>query len=184
MPINKNKNLASAIFFLFNFIFLAILVEIINFIMHHKLCNYGIFPRQPGGLIGILTAPFLHYGWDHLLTNIIAILLLGGTVILFYSKQFLKISMVIILLGGLGVWIIGREAYHVGASGLIFGYFGFLISRGIYERTFAAIALSLSVILVYGGMIYGIFPISPYVSWEAHLTGFIAGIVSARAIGR
>jgi membrane associated rhomboid family serine protease len=118
------------------------------------------------------------------MANTVTLILLGGTVVIFYPKQFLKLSIYIIIIGGAGVWLIGRDACHVGSSGLLFGYFGFLISRGVYERTFSAIILSLMVIIIYGGMIYGILPLSPYISWEAHLCGFLAGVVAARIPGK
>jgi len=182
MATKKHTPIASALLYLFSFIFVTLLVEIINYIWHHRLCDYGIYPRQIEGLLGIATAPFLHYGWEHLMANTVTLILLGGTVVIFYSRQFLKISILVILMGGLGVWLIGRDAYHVGSSGLLFGYFGFLVSRGLYERTFPAIALSVMVMLLYGGMIYSILPISPYVSWEAHLCGFLSGLIAARII--
>lgn len=182
MKIFQNKAVSSAILYLLSFIFIAVLVEFVNFIDHHRLCDYGIYPRKLSGLTGIVASPFLHYGWEHLITNMISLLFLGGITAVFYPKFFLKVTLLVILLGGTGVWLIGRSAVHVGASGLIFGYFGFLISRGIYERTFSAIVISILVIIIYGGMIYGLFPLSPYVSWEAHFCGFLAGILAARVI--
>ena len=173
---------SEAVFYLAGFVFMAVIIELINYILHHRLCDYGIFPRRLNGLIGIITAPFLHYGWNHLMTNIMAITFLGGTVVVFYPKLFLKLSLLVMIIGGAGVWLIGRSSYHVGASGLLFGYFGFLISRGIYERTVPAIMVSVLVIIIYGGMMYGILPVSPYISWEAHLCGLLAGLLSARIL--
>jgi membrane associated rhomboid family serine protease len=178
----QKNEVSGAVLYLLSFIFICVLVEIVNFIDHHRLCDYGIFPRQLSGLTGIIAAPFLHYGWEHLITNMISLLFLGGITAVFYPKFFLRVTVLVIVLGGAGVWLIGRAASHVGASGLLFGYFGFLISRGIYERTFTAIVISILVIVIYGGMIYGLLPLSPYVSWEAHLCGFLAGIVAARVI--
>jgi membrane associated rhomboid family serine protease len=87
---------------------------------------------------------------------------------------------VIIIVGGLGVWLIGRPAYHVGASGLVFGYFGFLVARGWYEKSIPSVIISIFVIIFYGSMIWGVFPVVPYISWESHLFGFLAGILAAK----
>jgi membrane associated rhomboid family serine protease len=160
------------------------LVEIINIAVDHQLCDFGIFPRSKMGLVGIVLSPFLHYGLDHVVMNTLPFIILGGFVVLRNPRQFLKISIFIIIIGGMGVWMFGRTAYHVGASGLIFGYFGFVLSRSWYEHSFVSVIIAIFAILIYGGMLIGIVPIFSYVSWEAHLFGFIAGILIARLLTR
>jgi membrane associated rhomboid family serine protease len=96
------------------------------------------------------------------------------------SKILLWVSLFIILLGGVGVWVLGRSAIHVGASGLVFGYFGYLVSRGWYERRPGSILVAIAVIVLYGGLIVGVLPVPGFISWESHLFGLIAGVLAAR----
>lgn len=181
----KNKyHYITAVYWIFGFVMIIWLVEIINIAVDHQLCDLGIFPRSKMGIVGIVLSPFLHYGLDHVVMNTLPFIILGGFVVLRNPKQFLKISIFIILVGGMGVWIFGRTAYHVGASGLIFGYFGFILSRSWYEHSFVSVIIAIIAILIYGGMLIGIVPIFSYVSWEAHLFGFIAGILIARVLTR
>jgi len=133
-------------------------------------------------LIGIIISPFVHYGIPHLLANTIPLAILGGLIAITNSKLFIRATFIIVLLGGTGVWLLGRFAIHVGASGLVFGYFGFLIARSFYERSLSSIVLAAVVIFLYGGMIWGVLPVEPYISWEAHLFGFISGIIAARSL--
>jgi membrane associated rhomboid family serine protease len=158
------------------------LVEILNIALQHSLSQFGIIPRRAIGLIGIPLSPFLHYGLNHILANTLPLAVLGGLIASLYAGLFNRATIIIILLGGMGVWLFGRSAIHVGASGLVFGYFGFLVARGWYERSFLSIAASLVVIVLYGGMIWGVLPVSAYVSWEAHLFGFLAGIIAAKTL--
>ena len=158
------------------------LFELINMALHHRLCDWGIIPRTTIGLAGILLAPFVHFGIGHILTNTPPLTFLGSMIALSDSRRFNKVTVFVILTGGLGVWLFARPASHVGASGLIFGYFGFLVFRGWYDRRFGSLVLALVVIFFYGGMIWGILPLQPYVSWEAHLFGFIAGALAARIL--
>jgi membrane associated rhomboid family serine protease len=158
------------------------LVEIVNTALQHKLCHFGIMPRTIPGLIGIPLSPFLHYGIAHLLANTLPLAVLGGLIAFSNSKLFNKSTLIIIIIGGLGVWLAGRSAYHVGASGLVFGYFGFLIARGWYEKSLSAILVAIFVAIFYGGMIWGVLPVAVYISWEAHLFGFLAGVLAARVL--
>jgi membrane associated rhomboid family serine protease len=155
------------------------IVEIVNALLGHQLCVWGIIPRTKQGLPGILFSPFLHAGFGHLISNTLPYLALGSLVVARGVGQFLAASVFIILVGGLGVWTIGSPGLHVGASGLIFGYFGFLVALGWYERSLSSLLVSVMVIILYGGMIWGILPMYPGVSWEAHFCGLIAGILAA-----
>jgi membrane associated rhomboid family serine protease len=155
-------------------------VEIVNLLLFHdKLDTFGIYPRSVPGLIGILFAPFLHGGFWHLLGNTIPFVTLGWLVMLRNTSDFFVVSIVAALVGGLGTWLIGSPGYHIGASGVIFGYLGYLLARGYFERSIVSIGFSLFVGMVYGSMLWGVFPMQRYVSWEGHLCGFIGGVIAA-----
>ena len=176
----KQSSIFGSILGILSFVLLIWAVEIFNYIFGHPFSNLGIFPRNAWGLPGILFAPFIHHGFEHTITNSISLILLGILISFKNHRIIFKVSLFIIIVGGLGVWIFGRPASHIGASGLIFGYFGFLVARGWYVRDFGSIAISIVTIILYGGMIFGIFPGQSYISWEAHLFGFFAGLLSAR----
>ncbi|MBD3420871.1 MAG: rhomboid family intramembrane serine protease [Chitinivibrionales bacterium] len=160
------------------------IVEIFNLSLGHRLGAYGIIPRDPDGLRGIIFAPFLHGSLQHAIANTVPLAVLGFFVVMRGTKDLLFSSLMIVVVGGGGVWLIGRPAYHIGASILVFGYFGFLVARGWYERSFGAIIISAIVLLLYGGMIWGMLPSIPHVSWEGHLCGCIGGVLGARLIAR
>ena len=143
--------------------------------------DLALVPRRVDGLPGILTAPLVHGSFAHLAANTVPLLVLGGMVAVRGVARYLTVTLAVTVLGGLGVWTLARNAAHVGASGLIFGYFGFLVARGYYDRSPGAIAVSVVVAVVYGGMIAGVLPRDGQVSWEAHLFGLLAGGVCARA---
>ncbi len=162
------------------FVLLLWMVEILNLVTGHALLRFGIFPRRVSGLSGILFAPFLHGSIAHLLMNTLPLFILGSLVLVHGRRTLFKITPFIIVVSGLGVWLMGRSAIHVGASSLIFGYFGFLVFRGLIKRSLAAMAISILTIAVYGGLVWGIFPGVPGISWEGHLFGLLAGVVCAR----
>ena len=131
-------------------------------------------------LRGVLLSPMLHGSFSHLLSNTLPLLVLGGFVALRGTKTLVGVSLFVVVLGGLLVWLVGRPAIHIGASGLVFGYFGYLLAQGWCERSFVSIAVAVAVVLLYGGMIFGALPQSGFISWEGHLFGLIAGILAAR----
>jgi membrane associated rhomboid family serine protease len=149
-----------------------------------ELVKLGIFPRQTVGLRGIVFAPLLHGGVAHLLGNSIGLALLGGLVLLREERDFWIVTLVGALVGGLGTWLFGRATYHVGASGVLFAYLGYLLSTGIFERRAGAILLSLVAGLTWGGLVFGVLPGQPGISWESHLFGFGGGAVAAWFIAR
>lgn len=150
-------------------------------ILGGALDAWGIKPRTLHGLWGIPFAPFLHGGFLHLAANTIPFLLLGWLVMLRRAGDFLPVTVIVAVVGGLGVWLFARgDAVHLGASGLIFGYLGFLLLRGFFERNLLSILFSLAVGAVFGGMLWGILPTSSYISWESHFFGFIGGVLCAR----
>jgi membrane associated rhomboid family serine protease len=142
----------------------------------------GIRPRTEAGLWGILFAPFLHGGFGHLLANTVPLLVLGWLVLLRSLRDFLWVTAVAVLLGGLGVWLVGGpRTVHIGASGLVFGYLGYLLLRGFLERSLSAIVIAVVAGLLYGGALWGVLPIRQGVSWEGHLFGFAGGATAATA---
>ena len=159
-------------------------VEIINGFIGHRLSLWGILPRTTPGLIGIPLSPFLHGSFNHVLSNTIPFLVLGGLVGLRGGQKLVGISLFIIVAGGAGVWLLGRPAVHVGASGLVFGYFGYLVANGWFDRRPLSILAASAVILVYGSLVFGVIPTTGFVSWEAHLFGLLAGVLAARLTRR
>ena len=143
----------------------------------------GIFPHELIGLRGILFAPFLHGGFYHVAANTVPFIVLGWLVMLRNISDFYFVSIIAALVGGLGTWLVGDpRSVHIGASGVIFGYFGYLLFRGYFERSFVAIAISLVIAVTYGSLIWGVLPTRPYISWEGHLFGFIGGIIAAKLL--
>ena len=156
------------------------LVFVINNLLWSGHFNrYGIIPREIGGLAGIVWAPFLHGSFKHLLANTVPLLVLGGIICGRGRSEFVIISVAGMLVGGGLTWLFARNACHIGASGLVFCYFGYLASLAYFRRTFGALLLSAVCILGYGGMLRGILPSSTAVSWEGHLAGLGAGIALA-----
>jgi len=136
----------------------------------------GIFPRTVSGLQGIIFSPFIHADIEHLYNNSIPLLILLAALQYFYARQSLEIIGYGILFSGLITWIIGRESYHIGASGLIYVLVGFIFFKGIQTQYYRLVALSLAVILVYGGMVWYVFPkVDSTISWEGHLAGLVTG---------
>ena len=171
-------------------VFVAIfwIVEIVDFVFFNGgfgLDQYGIIPHKVVGLRGILFAPFLHGGFRHLMANTIPFITLGWFVMLQETSDFFIVTLITMVVSGLGTWLIGSPgSVHVGASGLIFGYLGFLLLRGFFQRNLPSILLSILVGIFYGGLIWGVLPTDPRVSWEGHLFGFVGGIISAYLIGK
>jgi membrane associated rhomboid family serine protease len=170
----------SSFLLILGFVITIWLIELVNSQMDYRLNVFGIVPRTSYGLIGIPLSPFLHFGLNHLVSNTIIFLGLSGLIAFRGSRTLLSVSVFIILVGGLGVWAFGRPATHIGASGLVFGYFGYLVARGWYERRPGSILIAIIVIVLYGGLIVGVLPAPGFVSWEAHLFGLIAGVLAAR----
>ncbi len=155
-------------------------IEFINFSMGHRLSDWGILPRTVKGLKGIPLSPFLHASLIHIMMNTIPLAVLGGFVILNGRQIFFEISIIIILVSGTALWLFGRSSYHVGASGLIFGYFGYLVLRAWYDRSLKSFIIAFVTVSLYGGIIWGMLPTFSRISWEGHLFGLLAGILAAR----
>jgi membrane associated rhomboid family serine protease len=154
---------------------------VVNGIAGGALMQYGVIPRTLTGLRGILFAPFLHANMQHLIANTIPFLAMGWLVMLRDARHFLPVTLFAMLGSGLMAWLLGAPgSVHIGASGVIFGYFGFLLLGGWYARSFVSITLSILVAVVWGGLVLGIAPGQAGSSWQSHLGGFIAGVLAAR----
>lgn len=160
------------------------MVETINLFIARSLNIWGILPRSEEHWIGIFAAPFLHGSVSHFSSNIIPLAVFSVLVLQHGLKRFCYASVFIILVTGVLVWLFGRPAIHVGASCLIYGYFGFLIVAGFVSREFKLIIISLLVGFLYGGMIWGVLPLSPYISFESHLFGALSGAVAGFIWGK
>lgn len=163
------------------FLLLFWVLEILDWLIFDGALNrLGVQPRTVIGLRGILLAPFLHGNFAHLIANTLPFLVLGWFVIVQSVRDFWLVTGVTAVISGLGIWLFGRtNSVHIGASGLVFGYFGFLLLRGYFERSLRAILWAVVVVLLYGGMLWGVLPLQMGVSWQAHLFGFIGGGVAA-----
>jgi membrane associated rhomboid family serine protease len=159
-------------------------LEVVDVFLGGALNTYGILPRNLIGLRGILFAPFLHGNFAHLIANTIPFLTLGWFVMLRETSDFFVVTGITMLVSGLGVWLFGSAGLHIGASGVVFGYLGFLLARGYFERNIPSILLSVIVGFLYGGAIWGVLPTQPGVSWEGHLFGFIGGVIAARFLSQ
>lgn len=140
---------------------------------------YGILPRTISGIIGILFSPFIHSGFSHIANNSIPVLVLSSGLFYFYRPVAWRVLALILVLGGIGTWAIGREAYHIGASGMVYGLASFLFFKGIWSGYYRLTAFSLVVVFLYGSLVWGTMPIDPGMSWEGHLMGFISGALLA-----
>ena len=170
----------SAVLWIFGFATTIWVVELANASLDHRFISLGIFPRSISGLIGVPLSPFLHGSFGHVFSNTIPILVLGGIVSYQGRQKLLEVSLIIIALGGTGVWLLGRSSFHLGASGLVFGYFGYLVARGWYERSVLSMLTAVAVLVLYGGLLLGVLPTLSFVSWEGHRFGLLAGIFAAR----
>jgi membrane associated rhomboid family serine protease len=152
-------------------------------VTNNAILEWGIHPRTKQGLWGILFSPFLHGSTQHLLANTVPLVLLGWLVMLRDAKHFLPVTLLSMLGAGLCAWTFGGPGtVHIGASGVVFGYLGFLILAGWYARSLGAIAISILVTVLWGGLVFGVLPGQQGISWQAHLGGFIGGAIAARML--
>jgi membrane associated rhomboid family serine protease len=162
------------------FVTLMWMVKITEVLLERDLSGFGIYPLTVKGLSGIIFSPFIHGDFNHLFNNSLPLFFLATALFYFYSEVAVKVFTWSYFLTGMLVWIAGREAWHIGASGLVYGLASFLFFSGILRRHFRLIALSLLIVFLYGSMVWGIFPdVYRNVSWESHMLGFFSGIVLA-----
>jgi len=160
------------------------LVEAVDsVVLDDRLQANGIRPRDVDGLVGIVAAPFLHGSWGHLIANSVPFVVLGGLVLLRGRALWTGVTVFVMLAGGALTWLVGRSANHIGASGVVFGYLGFLVAAAVLERSGRAVLGGVVAVLLYGGMIWGVLPRGT-VSWEGHLFGLLAGVGAAVMLAR
>lgn len=154
---------------------------VVQIVSEHSVLAWGIHPRTTQGLWGILVAPFLHNNAEHLLANTGPLLILGWLVMLRDAQHFIPVTLLSMLGAGLVAWTFGASgSVHIGASGVVFGYLGFLILAGWFARSLGAITMSVLVTALWGGLVFGVLPGQPGISWQAHLGGFIGGALAAK----
>jgi membrane associated rhomboid family serine protease len=175
-------------FYYFYFPSLAILLmwlsKTTEYFLDLDFKTYGIFPREIMGLRGIFLTPFIHDNFNHLISNTMPFFFLSMAIFYFYRKSAIQIILSCWFLTNIAVWLGGRYAWHIGASGLVYAFASFLFFSGILGKDRRMIALSLLVIFLYGGMIWGIFPGQINISWESHLFGFLSGFIMAFYLGK
>lgn len=160
-------------------------LEILDQLSGNALDNFGIHAREVDGLPEIFTAPFLHAGWDHLISNSVPFAVLGFLVLLGGLARWAVSSLITIVTSGVAAWLLTpANTIVLGASGLIFGWLTYLLARGCYTRRGGQILISLVVLVLYGGLIWGVLPGGAGISWQAHLGGAIGGLIAARALHR
>jgi len=162
-------------------VLLWVLETVDQLLLRNRLNALGIRPRTQIGLRGILFAPLLHGSWAHLAANTVPFLVLGWLVLLNGFNQFAIVTAVVWIVSGLGVWLFAsRNSLHIGASGVVFGYLGFLLARGYFRQDFGSIAIAVVVLALYGPLIWGILPFRRGISWQGHLFGMVGGVLAAR----
>lgn len=154
-------------------------VHVVNVLLGGSLNQYGVIPRNMGSLFHIVTAPFIHGSLGHLINNLMGLSIFSALCLLRSIRFYLLSSLFIIVVGGLLVWLFGRSASHIGASGWIFGLWSLSIANAVFDRSFQNILVAVLVVFLYGGMIYGVLPSGQYISFEGHLFGAVAGIACA-----
>ncbi len=155
-------------------------VELINILSGRALHQFGIIPREWIGLRGIVLSPFIHGGIWHFSANILPLCIFVFLAMQYGMRCFIRASLTIMLLTGLLVWIFARDAVHIGASGMVYGYFGFLLLAGLISRRLLPMIMTLLVGATYGGLIFGVLPTQSFVSWESHMAGFLVGLLAAK----
>jgi membrane associated rhomboid family serine protease len=178
----ERNELIQAIVYPFALLSVMWIVKGVESLWDLHLGNYGLFPLSAKGLIGIFTMPFIHGSWEHLSSNTLPFLFLASLLFLFYREMAWKILLWIWFLTGFWLWLGAREAYHIGASGIVYGLASFLFLSGILRKNKRLLIITLIVSFLYGGLIWGFFPEffpGQNISWEGHLFGFISGILMA-----
>jgi membrane associated rhomboid family serine protease len=160
-------------------------VEVVDVLLDHELDQYGIEPRETEGLEGVVTAPFLHVGFGHLLGNTIPFVIMGVLIAVEGARRLLAVFAIVALVSGLGTWLVASEGTtHVGASGVVFGFSTYLIARGWFNRRPGQIAIGLVVVILWGGVLLAGLEPREGISWQGHLFGAIGGLVAARTLAR
>ena len=175
----EKEKFVFSLYYTFGFLFLLWMVKIAEVTFGISFIRYGLLPRHISGLIGIITYPLIHESFNHLISNSIPLLFLIMGLFYFYPESAFKIFLLIYFLPGILIWLFARTAYHIGASGMVYGFVTFFFFSGIIRRDNRSIALALVVTFLYGGLVWGVLPIYKAISWEGHLFGSFTGILCA-----
>ncbi|MGX5203309.1 rhomboid family intramembrane serine protease [Aliikangiella sp. IMCC44632] len=163
-------------------LFLAIIwaIELLNILTDRALNSFGLYPRRLDHWYGIFFAPLLHHDIAHIVGNSIPLFVLG--VLVYQTGKFWQVTAMVFLASGVIVWLIGRPAFHIGASGVVLGYWGFLIANGLVNRSVRNLLLSIVTLLAYGGMLFSLMDFRQFISYESHIAGFICGVIAANRL--
>jgi membrane associated rhomboid family serine protease len=175
----ERKILLNILFFPILFLIIMWMVKLVEYNFGISFADYGVRPKSLSGLKGILFSPFIHKDFSHLINNSYPILILGGMLFSFYKKIAPQLFLWLFFIAGFWLWIIGRPSFHIGASGIIYALASFLFISGIIRKNPRLAAVSMLIIFLYGSMIWGVLPTKEHISWEGHLSGFMAGIIVA-----
>ncbi len=177
--ISEKQRLINGIFFPVLFISVLWIIMFMQQLFGISFSDFGLMPRTVNGLWGILLSPLIHGGFSHLISNTMPLLLMGFIVFYFYRGIAFRVFFLVYIMTGIWVWAAGRHAYHIGASGLVYGFASFIFFSGVFRWDPRLLGLSLLVLMLYHGMIWGVLPVFEDISWESHLLGSFAGILVA-----
>ena len=151
------------------------IIKWVEYLFDLQFYTLGIYPRTVEGLLGVLTSPFVHGDFGHLIANSVPMLILGTLLFFFYGKRGIGIFVLLWLTSGILTWIIGRESWHIGASSVIYALAFFLVFGGLFSKSIKLILVSVIVAVAYSGLIFGLFPVNGQISWEGHFAGAFTG---------
>ena len=175
----KAKTLPTFIVFPLLFTLAVAVVHLVSELLGVSAASLGIYPRTLDGLKGILFSPFIHGSKEHLFSNLAALPVLLCLLTMLNPDRYIKIFSALYIITGLGVWIAARQSYHIGASGIIYALASYIFFAGIVSNQKGSAAVSLIIVMIYGGMMWGVLPSDPHISWESHLAGGVAGFICA-----
>ncbi len=176
---NGKPKFRISLFITLSFISLLWIIKLFETFTKIDLSFLGVLPREVKGLIGIITAPLIHSDFSHLASNTFTLIVLMMFLFYAYTNSSFRVFFTVYIFSNVLVWIFGREAYHIGASGIVYGLVAFLFFVGLFRHDSKSIGLSLVVTFMYGGLVWGVLPTDPKISFEAHLSGVVIGLLAA-----
>ncbi|WP_225848804.1 rhomboid family intramembrane serine protease [Streptomyces sp. HPF1205] len=179
-PLRASGRVTAAAVLMVSWVALLWALEVVDVVSGHRLDSLGIEPRRPGELVDIVPSAFTHFGFGHVASNTLPLLVLGFIAALRGIARFLMVCLTVMVIGGLGVWLVApAHTNTAGASGVIFGLFGYLLVRGFVDRRALDIVVGLLVGVLYGSILWGVLPSATGVSWQGHLFGLLGGVAAA-----